>query len=97
QLGGRAGHGFEIAFHFDNVATDYRHTSPPRERLLDEMLGAWVAFADHGDPNHEGLAAWPPYTLPERATMVFQRDGSEPATDPSAPARELWDRLLTRR
>lgn len=96
QLGGRAGHGYEIAFHFDNVAGEYGHQSASRQRLVDEMSGAWLAFARSGDPNHDGLAEWPPYTVPDRATMVFQRDGSAATTDPSGAARELWDRLFTR-
>lgn len=97
QLGGRAGHGYEIAFHFDNVATEYGHSSPPREQLVDEMSEAWIAFARSGDPNHDGLAEWPPYEVPDRSTMCFNRGGSEIVTDPSSAARELWDRLLTKR
>jgi para-nitrobenzyl esterase len=93
QLGGRAGHGYEIAFHFDNLG----HASASRQQLVEEMSEAWLAFARSGDPNHAGLAEWPPYEVPERATMIFNRGGSEVVVDPSAPARDLWDRLLTRR
>jgi para-nitrobenzyl esterase len=97
ELGGRAGHGYEIAFHFDNIEAEYGHNSPSRQRLADEMRDAWLAFARHGDPSHPGLPKWPSYSIPERATMILQRDGSVVEHDPSGPAREIWTRLLTRR
>jgi para-nitrobenzyl esterase len=97
QLGGRAGHGYEIAFHFDNVEAEYAHTSASRQQLVEEMSEAWLAFARRGDPNHPGLPDWPAYTTPDRATMCFNRGGSEVSFDPSGTARALWDRVLTRR
>jgi para-nitrobenzyl esterase len=97
QLGGRAGHGYEIAFHFDNVETEYGHASASRRQLVDEMSEAWLAFARDGDPNHDGLPDWPAYDRDDRATMFFERGGSRVVLDPSSPARQLWDRLLTRR
>lgn len=89
QLAGRAGHGYEIAFAFDNLGTD----SAPRRRLADEMSEAWLAFARDGDPNHAGMEKWPSYTLQERSTMYFQRDGSEAVADPNPATRELWETL----
>jgi para-nitrobenzyl esterase len=76
-LGGilRAPHTLCLAFIFGNVdvpggivgsATDC-------DQLQDEMTNAWVAFARSGNPDHAGLAAWKPYSLSERHTMVFDR------------------------
>ena len=95
-LGGWAGHGYEIAFHFDNVATEYGHASPSRQRLAEEMSEAWLAFAHNGDPAHPGLPDWPAYELDGRATMIFARDGSFLDCDPAGPARQLWERVLAR-
>jgi para-nitrobenzyl esterase len=92
ELGGRAGHGYEIAFVFDNVG----HSSPAREQLAAQMSEAWLAFARDGDPGHAGMPKWSAFSPPERSTMVFGRDGAQLVDDPSGPARELWDRLLTR-
>ena len=92
ELGGRAGHGYEIAFVFDNL----EHSSPARDLLAAQMSEAWLAFARDGDPGHPGMPTWPPFSPPERATMVFGRDGASVVEDPSGPTRELWDRLLTR-
>jgi para-nitrobenzyl esterase len=90
---GRAGHGYEIAFVFDNIRDPITRPSPSRQRLADQMSDAWVAFARDGDPTHAGLDKWPAYAVPERSTMVFGRAGAEVEPDPSAAARELWNRL----
>lgn len=95
-LGGRAGHGYEIAFHFDNVASAYGHESPDRRHLADEMTEAWVAFARHGDPSHAGIDPWPSYEVPTRATMILAKGGSYIENDPAAPTRELWERIFAR-
>jgi para-nitrobenzyl esterase len=92
ELGGRAGHGYEIAFVFDNLG----HTSPAREQLATQMSEAWLAFARDGDPGQAGMPKWAAFSPPERSTMIFGRDGAILVDDPSGPARELWDRLLTR-
>ena len=39
------------------------------DRLADTMLGCWVNFAAHGDPNGVGLPEWPAYDLESRAFM----------------------------
>lgn len=92
DLAGFAGHGYEIAFVFDNLGTETKASSS-RQVLADVMSEAWLAFARDGDPNHASMAKWPAYSLPERPTMVFGRDGAVVVDDPSAQARELWARL----
>lgn len=92
QLGGRAGHGYEIAFAFDNLGSG----AGARQRLADQMSEAWLAFARDGDPNHDGLPKWPAYSPPDRSTMVFGPD-THVEDDPSAVTRDLWSRLLRRR
>ena len=37
----------------------------------DEMFGAWINFARSGNPNHDKLAPWRPYTADDHACMVF--------------------------
>lgn len=90
QLAGRAGHGYEIQFIFDNVGED---ASERRRACVEAMSDAWLAYAHTSDPKHDGLATWPAYEVPRRATMVFGREGAEVVDDPSGTARELWDRL----
>jgi para-nitrobenzyl esterase len=35
------------------------------------MSKAWIAFARNGNPQHQALPAWKPYTLDERETMLL--------------------------
>jgi para-nitrobenzyl esterase len=94
QLGGVAGHGYEIPFVFDNLAAIFPATES-RQKLADEMSEAWIAFARHGNPNHAGLPIWPSYTLDRRATMMFARGECFAVDDPSPESRELWAGIET--
>ncbi|WP_195210267.1 carboxylesterase/lipase family protein [Actinomarinicola tropica] len=96
-LAGRAGHGYEIAFMFDNLGVGGTPPSAERQRLADAMCDAWIAFARTGDPNHDGLAEWPPFVPPERTTMIFGRGASAAVDDPDAATRELWERVAVAR
>jgi para-nitrobenzyl esterase len=53
------------ALHNDDVAYlfgDGAELSPARRGLSGRMIGYWSNFARSGDPNGEGLAAWPRFT-----------------------------------
>jgi para-nitrobenzyl esterase len=89
QLGGVAGHGYELPFVFDNIEAIFP-TTESRQKLADEMSEAWIAFARTGDPSHPGLPEWPSYTIPRRATMTFNRSQCVTVEDPSPGTRELW-------
>jgi para-nitrobenzyl esterase len=69
----RSPHSLDLAFVFDNVAksTSMVGTGPEPQMLADQMSAAWLAFARSGDPNTPALPHWPPFRVPERATMVF--------------------------
>jgi para-nitrobenzyl esterase len=86
----RSGHGFEIAFVFDNVHEPVMHASASRAELADRMSEAWIAFARDGDPNHAGLPEWPAYSLEERSTMLFDRETCGVETDPFEVVHSLW-------
>ncbi len=66
-------HSLELAFVFDNVAKSQSMvgSGPQPQRLADQMSACWLAFARTGNPNNPTVPQWPPYTVPERATMVF--------------------------
>jgi len=61
-------------------------------RVSATMQDALLAFARSGDPNHPGLARWEPYTLPRRATMVFNLE-SRLADDPRGQERRLFAKV----
>jgi para-nitrobenzyl esterase len=73
--GGKWGspHSLDLAFVFDNVAKSEAMagggTGP--QLIADQMSSAWIAFARSGNPDNSTIPAWPPFSLAERATMVF--------------------------
>jgi para-nitrobenzyl esterase len=76
--GGRWGspHTADIPFVFGTLEAARCLTEPnPTEAddLSRRMMGAIVAFARSGDPNHDGLPSWAPYDARRRPTMVFDR------------------------
>ena len=92
-----AGHVVEVPFVFgtyDQPAS--HHLVPPGSdvgTLPTRMQDAWIAFARTGDPNHDGIPAWPAYDIDQRSTMHFD----VPTTlrhDPAPEARAVWDGVL---
>ena len=81
-----AAHGIDIPFAFDNLdATGGERSlgADPPQHLADVAHRAWVNFVTSGDPG------WPPYTLDERPTMVFDEE-SGVVSDPLRAQRALW-------
>ncbi|MFV1987263.1 MAG: carboxylesterase/lipase family protein, partial [Gemmatimonadota bacterium] len=63
-------HGMEIGYVFNN-RYDWIPADEADLRLDEAMAGAWVRFAATGDPNGDGLAAWPEYDAETDAYMEF--------------------------
>jgi len=77
----RSPHGSELPFVFGKInessGTDFigiarnGEDAAIRERLMNEMMSAWINFAKTGDPNGDVLPAWYPFNSEEQATMRF--------------------------
>ena len=52
------------------AATGYGETAFT-DAAAGQFTTAWTSFADDGDPNHEGIPTWQPYTSEDPAMMVF--------------------------
>lgn len=61
SYGCQAGHGAEIRYVFDQLDQDPRAWNSGDRQLTRELVGYWSNFAKTGDPNGEGLAAWPAF------------------------------------
>jgi len=61
-------------------------------RVSSTMQQALLAFCRTGNPNYQGLPQWEPYTLPRRATMVFNVD-SRLVDDPRGNERQLFAKV----
>jgi carboxylesterase type B len=93
-----APHCLDIPFMLDNLdawndglmleGTD----TPARAGLARTMHSACAAFAATGDPNHDGLTTWAPYTTDRRTVMRFDQI-SQPIDGLLDPWREMWRRL----
>jgi para-nitrobenzyl esterase len=76
---GRALHSADLFFVFGNFDVDYADDvigeprdasdAATRENLSQLMMRAWINFAKTGNPNGEGVPAWPKYDAETRATM----------------------------
>lgn len=66
-------HGVELSFMFDNLemAPGLVPLNVRTRELAQKVSGAVVAFATSGNPAHPGLPDWKPYSVPDRATMLF--------------------------
>ncbi len=59
-----AAHTSDLPYVFDHVMTPSADYEPWDKNLAEAMAGAWVSFAKTGDPNGDGLPAWPAYRSP---------------------------------
>jgi para-nitrobenzyl esterase len=67
-------HSAELAYLFDFTLGE-RPLTAQQERLSDQMMRYWRAFAHHGDPNFEGAPAWPSYG-PDQQVMQLRTAGA---------------------
>jgi para-nitrobenzyl esterase len=84
----KAFHAADVPFVFDTLdRTPALADGDARAAALARTMSqAWLAFARGGDPNHAGLPRWAPYSLAERATMVFDNE-CRAANDPDRDQR----------
>ncbi|WP_159573509.1 carboxylesterase/lipase family protein [Curtobacterium sp. 18060] len=79
-----AGHGLDVPFVFDDLATARLLVGDDGPSgLAVNMHRAWVDFAKTGDPG------WPEYTTDNRATKIFDTTSSV-VSDLAAPERQAW-------
>lgn len=69
--GNGAWHCSEIPFVFHNTAITPYANLPGSNLLEAQICGAWVSFARTGNPNHDGLLAWPAVSVGDEACMMF--------------------------
>jgi len=96
QDGGKWGapHTLDIPLMFGTLTASGSITGDGEDarRVSATMQQALLAFARGGDPNYPGLPRWEPYTLPRRATMVFD-EASRLEDDPRGAERRLFAKV----
>jgi para-nitrobenzyl esterase len=87
----QATHGLCVALSMDNCdSAPMAADSPGSQAMAARMSEAWISFARSGDPNHPDLPKWPPYSLDQRETMIFDNESSVVA-DPFREQRLAWN------
>lgn len=86
-----APHTFDIPLVFGTLdaAGSITGTGEEAERVSGMMRKAFVAFARSGSPDHDGIPAWQPYTLPDRETLVVDLP-PRMENDPRGAERRLF-------
>jgi para-nitrobenzyl esterase len=96
QDGGKWGafHTLDIPLMFGTLAARESMTGDGEDarRVSATMQRALLAFARTGDPNYREMPRWEPYTLPRRATMVFNVE-SRLTDDPRGAERRLFAKV----
>jgi len=89
-----APHTMDIALAFGALGAEgsFTGTGPEARRLSAQVMAAFAALARTGRPVAKGVPAWPAYTLPNRATMLWDVN-SRAVNDPRKWERELFARV----
>jgi para-nitrobenzyl esterase len=89
-----APHTMDIPLVFSTLEApgSFAGTGAAARAASDAMMSAFIALAAKGDPNTNGLPAWPMYRLDRRVTMIFD---SPPHIqyDPRRDQREIFARV----
>ena len=89
---GKACHGDDLPFTFHTDTQLGFQFTEEQNRLSNEMMGYWGAFAVGMNPNAAGLLAWPGFSSADRVYMIFDTPELSTAVNP-VPNCEFWDRI----
>jgi para-nitrobenzyl esterase len=86
-------HALEIPFmfgNFDGPLGGLAGAGDDANGLSAKMRASWLGFVRNGNPNHDGLPEWQPYTAATRQTMRLDRTCAL-ESDPMSPERRAWE------
>jgi len=90
RAGYGSGHGADVAYVFQHLNTSNPQITKQDEAISEAMATYWTNFAKRGDPNGEGLPAWPAFGDANPFVMYFaQTPHTGPV--PSAQALDVLD------
>lgn len=83
-------HGVDVPYVFQTLNRNDAKLTPGDWAISDTVSTYWTNFAKRGDPNSDGVPAWPRYTDGDRRVMYF-KDTAQPGPVPSADALAVLD------
>ncbi len=83
-------HGADVPYVFEHLNPNNPQTTKTDMEISDAMSTYWVNFAKRGDPNGEGVPAWPPFTESNPQVMYFNKT-PHPGPVPSAESLKVLD------
>jgi para-nitrobenzyl esterase len=89
-----SGHGAEVRYVFEHLDPANPQTTKADLAISEAMATYWTNFAKRGDPNGEGVPAWPAFSDANPTLMYFAQT---PRTGPvpSADALRVLDQYFT--
>ena len=79
-------HGMDVAYVFQHLSTSNPQMTKADREVSDAMSTYWVNFAKRGEPNGEGVPAWPAFSDANPVVMYFSQT---PHTGPVPSAEAL--------
>ncbi len=90
-----AHHTSEVPYVFNTLDQSKRPWTDQDRKVADQLGSYWINFMKSGDPNGNGLPAWPAYSSKSVVTMELgDKSGPRPVVEPAK--LELWEKYLTR-
>jgi para-nitrobenzyl esterase len=86
RFGSGSPHGADVAYVFEHLNPSNPQITKADMDISEAMSSYWVNFAKHGDPNGEGLPAWPAFSDANPVVMYFAQT---PHTGPVPSAESL--------
>ena len=91
-----APHATEIPFVFDTVKEKYADKlAPADEKIAQQMLSYWTAFAKSGDPGTGNPTAWPRYSPSTDMLLNFTEHGPVAEADPWKPRLDVTEQVVS--
>lgn len=91
QAGHGTPHGADVRYVFETLDGRRDPVTAEDRRISDAMAAYWTNFAKRGDPNGEGLPAWPAFSDKNPMVMHFRGGASHTGSVPSEESLRALD------